>query len=155
MSVEINVTDQIIEVTPTDAQIDVNITETPVVVDVTDQIIEISETGLQGPQGPAGPGVPIGGTTGQILAKNSATNYDTLWIDNAVGTVTSVNASGVSGISVSGGPVTSSGTLLITNTAPDQIVSLTGTGTTSISGTYPSFTINSADQYIGTVTSIE
>lgn len=26
--------------------------------------------------------LPIGGTTGQILAKNSATNYDTLWIDN-------------------------------------------------------------------------
>jgi predicted heme/steroid binding protein len=154
MSVEINVTDQIIEVTPTDAQIDVNITETPVVVDVTDQIIEIAETGLQGPQGPAGPGVPIGGTTGQILAKNSATNYDTLWIDNATGTVTSVNASGISGISVSGGPITASGTLLITNTAPDQIVSLTGAGTTIISGAYPTFTITSNDEYDGTVTSV-
>ena len=27
-------------------------------------------------------GVPVGGTLGQILAKNSATNYDTTWIDN-------------------------------------------------------------------------
>ncbi len=31
------------------------------------------------------------------------------------------------------------------NTAPDQTVSLTGTGATTISGTYPNFTINSTD----------
>lgn len=30
-------------------------------------------------QGPAGPGYPPGGTTGQILAKRSATDFDTLW----------------------------------------------------------------------------
>lgn len=42
----------------------------------------------------------------------------------------------------------------ITNTAPDQVVSLTGAGTTSISGTYPNFTITSNDQYTGTVTSV-
>lgn len=27
-------------------------------------------------------GLPVGGTEGQILAKDSATNYDTIWIDN-------------------------------------------------------------------------
>ena len=32
-----------------------------------------------GPQGPPGQGVPTGGTTGQLLAKNSATDYDTGW----------------------------------------------------------------------------
>ena len=368
MSVEINVTDQIIEVTPTAGQIDVNITEIPVVVNATDQIIEIADTGLQGPQGPAGPGVPTGGTTGQILVKSSNTNFDTgwsstnatlgeyglsagylkvdttptntpadqgtmYWDDNAetvalimngtiqkigedlffhvqnktgspipkgtcvrfddtdgnsgkiliapfiangtypsqyfmgvaaetiangdngkvyhfgkirgvdtrayqngdilyasttvaggfqtsvptapnniiivaavisaanngtlmirstlgsninndegvkitnptngqvlkynsstglwenavgggTGTVTSVDASGGTGISVSGGPITTSGSLTITNTAPDQVVSLIGTGTTSISGTYPNFTINSDDQYDGTVTTV-
>ena len=42
----------------------------------------------------------------------------------------------------------------VTNTAPDQVVSLTGAGTTSISGTYPSFTITSNDAYVGTVTSV-
>jgi hypothetical protein len=42
----------------------------------------------------------------------------------------------------------------LTNTAPDQVVSLTGAGTTSISGTYPNFTITSNDQYVGTVTSV-
>lgn len=42
----------------------------------------------------------------------------------------------------------------ITNTAPDQVVSLTGAGTTVVTGTYPSFTITSNDQYVGTVTSV-
>ena len=48
----------------------------------------------------------------------------------------------------------SSSTGVITNSAPDQTVSLTGAGTTSISGTYPNFTITSNDQYTGTVTSV-
>lgn len=30
--------------------------------------------------GPAGVGVPAGGTTGQVLAKNSNTDYDTTWV---------------------------------------------------------------------------
>ena len=38
--------------------------------------------GLQGNQGPIGlSGIPVGGSIGQILAKNSATNYDTIWVD--------------------------------------------------------------------------
>ena len=41
-------------------------------------------TGATGATGPAGPGVPTGGTTGQVLAKSSGTNYDTAWI-NLVG----------------------------------------------------------------------
>ena len=32
---------------------------------------------------------------------------------------------------------------VITNTAPDQVVTLTGTGSTTVTGTYPNFTINS------------
>lgn len=54
-------------------------------------------TGAQGPQGiqgdagatgatgPAGPGVAAGGTTGQVLAKLSAADYDTEWIDQTGG----------------------------------------------------------------------
>lgn len=38
--------------------------------------------GPAGPQGPTGAGVPVGGTTGQILAKIDATNYNTEWINN-------------------------------------------------------------------------
>lgn len=36
-------------------------------------------TGATGPQGPAGVGVPTGGSTGDVLRKNSSTNYDTYW----------------------------------------------------------------------------
>lgn len=72
-----------------------------------------------------------------------------------VGTVTSVGATAGTGISVSGSPITSSGSFTITNTAPDQTVALTaGTGI-SIAGTYPSFTItNSSPSSGGTVTSV-
>jgi hypothetical protein len=43
---------------------------------------------------------------------------------------------------------------VITNTAPDQVVALSASGTTTITGTYPNFTISSADQYTGSVTSV-
>lgn len=52
------------------------------------------QTGSQGPEGPAGEagpkgdngiGVPEGGTTGQILAKKSNTDYDTEWINGGGG----------------------------------------------------------------------
>jgi hypothetical protein len=89
--------------------------------------------------------ITINGTT-QDLTANRTYN---------VGTVTSVAASGGTGISISGSPITSSGTITITNTAPDQVVALTaGTGI-SISGTYPNFTItNSSPSLGGTVTSV-
>jgi predicted heme/steroid binding protein len=75
--------------------------------------------------------------------------------DQYVGTVTSVDLASGTGISVSGGPITTNGSITVTNTAPDQVVSLTGAGTTSISGTYPNFTVTSNDQYVGTVTSVD
>jgi hypothetical protein len=84
-----------------------------------------------------------------------ATSFRTaIGAGTGTGSVTSVDASGGTGISVSGGPITTSGTLTITNTAPDQVVSLTGAGTTTVTGTYPNFTITSNDAYTGTVTSV-
>lgn len=84
-----------------------------------------------------------------------ATSFRTaIGAGTGTGSVTSVDATGGTGISVSGGPITTSGTLTITNTAPDQIVSLTGAGTTAVTGTYPNFTITSTDAYTGTVTSV-
>lgn len=41
--------------------------------------------GADGADGAPGVGVPIGGTTGQVLAKNSNTDYDTEWVDAATG----------------------------------------------------------------------
>jgi hypothetical protein len=68
-------------------------------------------------------------------------------------TVTNTGVTALSagtGISVSG----STGSVTVTNTAPDQTVSLTGAGTTTVTGTYPNFTITSNDQYTGTVTNV-
>jgi hypothetical protein len=44
--------------------------------------------GIQGVPGPAGPGLPVGGVEGQIVVKQSATDYDTAWVDNAALTLT-------------------------------------------------------------------
>lgn len=59
------------------------------------------------------------------------------------GTVSSIDVNGGIGISVSpAGPITTSGTFTVTNTAPDRIVVLNnGTGI-NVTGTYPNFTIN-------------
>jgi hypothetical protein len=59
-----------------------------VVVTAAAAQVVVEDAGAQGPTGPAGPtgatgpagpGVAIGGTEGQFLVKNSATNYDTMW----------------------------------------------------------------------------
>lgn len=47
-----------------------------------------------------------------------------------------------------------SGSVTVTNSAPDQVVSITGAGTTVVTGSYPNFTITSNDQFTGTVTSV-
>ena len=91
------------------------------------------------------------GASGKNL-QSDGTNVS--FVADAGGTVTSVAATAGTGISVSGSPITTSGTLTITNTAPDQTVSLTGAGTTAITGTYPSFTVTSNDAFTGTVTSV-
>jgi len=59
------------------------------------------------------------------------------------GGVTSVGLTAGTGISLSGtNPITSSGSITVTNAAPDQVVSLTaGTGI-GVTGTYPNFTID-------------
>jgi hypothetical protein len=62
----------------------------------------------------------------------------------SVGTVTSVAATAGTGISISGSPITASGTLTITNSAPDQTVALTASTGISTSGTYPNFTITNS-----------
>lgn len=69
-------------------------------------------TGAQGNVGPTGPSVDltINGVTKTLNANQSYT----------VGTVTSVAASAGTGISITGSPITSSGTLNITNTAPSN-----------------------------------
>ena len=60
------------------------------------------------------------------------------------GTVTSVGFIEGTGITVAGtNPITTSGTVTITNSAPDQVVVLTEGAGIDITGTYPNFTIAS------------
>jgi hypothetical protein len=50
--------------------------------------LDVTGGGVQGPQGiqgVPGEGVPVGGTTGQVLAKTSGTNFDTEWVDQEIG----------------------------------------------------------------------
>jgi hypothetical protein len=68
-----------------------------------------------------------------------------------VGSVTSVGATAGTGISVSGSPITSSGSITITNTLPDQTVSLTGSTGVTTSGTYPNFTIKADTSVVQTI----
>ena len=66
------------------------------------------------------------------------------------GTLARATLSAGTGISISNGD----GAVTVTNSAPDQVVSLTGAGITTVTGTYPNFTITTNEQYAGTVTSV-
>ena len=67
------------------------------------------------------------------------------WVRLSTGTESTYTAG--TGISISGN--------IVTNTSPDQTVSLTGGGSTNVTGTYPNFTITSTDNNSGgTVTSV-
>ena len=96
-------------------------------------------------------------TSGQVTTALGYTPYDSAnpsGYTTNTGTVTSVGLTAGTGVSISGGPITSSGAITVTNTAPDQVVSLTGAGTTVVTGTYPNFTVTSNDSATGTVTSV-
>lgn len=71
-----------INITVNDEIVNIDILDTPVLVNVVNS---------PGVPGAPGQGVPVGGTTGQVLAKSSATNYDTAWVNvtgGAWGTIT-------------------------------------------------------------------
>lgn len=68
------------------------------------------------------------------------------------GTVTSVGFTEGTGIDITGtNPITTSGTITITNTAPDQVVTLTEGAGIDVTGTYPNFTITNTQDVSGFV----
>lgn len=58
--------------------VELNITESVTELDTT--VVTVTLESASEP-GPAGPGVPTGGTAGQVLTKDSGTDYDTSWQD--------------------------------------------------------------------------
>jgi len=70
------------------------------------------------PQGQPGLGIPPGGIAGQVLSKLSSVDYATQWLTVAgAGTVTSISGSGgTTGLTLTGGPITISGTLTLGGT---------------------------------------
>ena len=116
-------------------------------------VTSVTGTSPVASSGGATPVISMPAATTSVSGYLTSTDWTT-FNGKGSGTVTSVAATAGTGISVSGSPITTSGTLTITNTAPDQTVSLTGAGTTLISGTYPNFTVTSNDSTLGTVTSV-
>ena len=76
-------------------------------------------------------------TGGQLLTYNATGGY---WKNTSLSAGTGITVSPVAG-----------GGLTVTNSAPDQTVSITGAGGAVVTGTYPSFTITTPS---GTVTSV-
>ena len=89
-----------------------------------------------------------GGTTGQVLSKNSNTDMDFTWVTDAAGDITGVTA----GVGISGGGT--SGTVTVTNSMATEITAsgdiIVGTG----SGTFDNLPIGTTDQVLTADTTV-
>lgn len=89
-----------------------------------------------------------GGTTGQVLSKNSNTDMDFTWVTDAAGDITGVTA----GVGISGGGT--SGTVTVTNSMATEITAsgdiIVGTG----SGTFDNLPIGTTGQILTADTTV-
>jgi hypothetical protein len=115
--------------------------------------------GPQGPQGPAGnDGAP--GPQGPIGADGPQGPQGLTGATGAVGPQGQTGATGPQGLAGATGPQGLPGTYtsgnginingqVITNTLPDQTVTINGTGQTNITGTYPNYVVNTPNIQAG------
>ena len=89
------------------------------------------------------------GGSGEALVSDGAGNLTFTAV--GAGSVTSVGITPGTGISVSGSPITTSGSMTVTNTG---VTSLVAGSNIAISGGTGAVTISSTDQFTGTVTSV-
>ena len=75
--------------------------------------------------GGTAPTISIAQATSSTSGYLSSTDWNT-FNNKGSGTVTSVSLSAGTGISISGSPITTSGTITVTNTAPNQLTTTTG-----------------------------
>ncbi len=90
-------------------------------------------TGADGADGADGEGVPVGGTTGQVLAKASGTDFDTEWVDQTGGGTGSVSSDDIT-------DATTVGKAVLTATDAATARTAIGAGTSSFDGAYSSLT---------------
>jgi hypothetical protein len=78
------------------------------------------------------------------VSAQSPSNGKTLIYNATTSLWEAANLTAGTGISIGNG----AGSITVTNSAPDQTVALTGAGTTSVTGTYPNFTITSSNRVV-------
>lgn len=105
----------------------------------------------------AGGGINTVGTAGTTITitgtevDGSISNEGSLTVGAGSGTTSIINSntSGSTGVTLTAGTglsISETGNVItLTNTSPDQTVSLTGAGITNVTGTYPNFTITSTE----------
>ncbi len=84
------------------------------------------------------------GDAGTDVSYNASTGVLTV-PRGADGSDASVTAANVTGVLTGGTGISIASNGTITNDSPDQTVALTGTGATTVTGTYPNFTIDSTN----------
>jgi hypothetical protein len=85
--------------------------------------------------GPPGPGVAEGGLPGQILLKKSTVDFDTLWSDAGLGTVSSVSVATANGFNGTVATPTTTPVISLGTTVTGMLKGTAGTITAAIAGT--------------------
>jgi hypothetical protein len=95
------------------SDINVTVQDEIVNIDIIDEPVLVNVVNSPGVPGAPGQGVPVGGTTGQVLKKLSNTNYDTYWAVDAGG-ISSIGLTMPSAFAVANSPLTANGTIAVT-----------------------------------------